>query len=139
MPEIAARTRTWMPRRRIKQEEFTLKIVFLGALGALALGAMLALGSALVVQLTALDERVLEYVMDAGSFVVLGLTTFFIGRHVGNHGLLYGVSVGLVYSVSGALLGLVLLRAPVRIVSLFARSFLLMLTGALGSILGVNV
>lgn len=123
----------------MRQEEFSFKAVFLGALCALALGLVLALGSAVAIQLSSLDERIPEYVVDAGSFLVLGVTALFVGRRVKNHGLAYGASIGAVYCLIGTLLALALSPGTLHIGSFLVRFVLLVLTGAVGSILGVNL
>ncbi|HHY35606.1 MAG TPA: TIGR04086 family membrane protein [Firmicutes bacterium] len=139
MPDPDPRSRTWTLRRHMRQEGFSLKTVFLGALSALGLGLLLALGSAVAIQLSSLDERIPEYLVDVGSFLVLGVTAFFVGRRVRNHGLAYGASIGAVYCLAGTLLGLAFPSGSFHIAGFLVRFVLLVLTGAVGSILGVNV
>lgn len=136
-PELRSRPRAL--RRHMRQEEFSLKTVFLGALSALGLGLLLALGCAVTIQFSSMDERIAEYVVDAGSFLVLGVTAFLVGRRVRNHGLAYGASVGAVYCLAGTLLGLAFLSGAFQIGRFLIRFVLLVLTGAAGSILGVNL
>lgn len=139
MPDLGVRTRAWTLRKHMRQEEFSFKTAFLGALGALGLGLLLALASAVAIQLSSLDERIPEYAMDAGSFLVLGVTAFFVGRRVRNHGLAYGASIGALYCLVGTLLGLAFPSESLRITAFLFRLVLLVLTGAVGSILGVNL
>lgn len=139
MPGPEIRSWSWTLRRRMRQEEFSLRTVLLGALSALGFGLLLALGCAVTIQFSSLDERILEYVVDAGSFLVLGVTAFLVGKRVRNHGLAYGASMGGVYCLAGTLLGLAFPPNSFQIGKFLIRFVLLVLTGTAGSILGVNL
>lgn len=128
----------WSSRNRVADESFSLRAAGGGVLRAVLLAVVLVLLASTVVYFTHLDERVLQWVVNVGSFVVLGVASFVTARREGRHGLLYGVAIGAGYAVLTLLLGTVLFP-PFSGATLFLKRLgFSVAAGACGGILGVN-
>lgn len=127
----------WSARAK-SEGVFSLRIAGGGLLRALLLVVVLILLASTVVYFTSLDERILQWVVNAGSFAVLGVAAFLTARREGQHGLLYGVAIGAGYAVLTAIIG-TLLFPPFMGLGAFAKRLgFSVLAGACGGILGVN-
>lgn len=105
----------------------------------MAVGLLLALVCSVILRLSPVDEKVLDRVVDVGSFVALGLTTFAVGRRVRTHGLMYGAAIGLAYCAGRVFLGLALPSVSFKPGTLLVRLLLLVLVGSCAGVLGVNL
>lgn len=107
-------------------------------LWALALAIVLALAASTVVYVTSLDERVLSWVVDVGSFVILGLSSFITAKRQERHGLAYGLTIGGFYAAVTLVAGGLLFPPFLGFGAFLKRLGFSLLAGACGGILGVN-
>lgn len=127
----------WSPKKKA-EEGFSMKAAGGGVLTAVALAVALALLASGVVYVTSLDERILSWVVDAGSFVILGFSSFIIARRQERFGLAYGLAIGGCYAVASLVIG-GLLFPPFPGVGAFIRRLgFSLVAGACGGIFGVN-
>lgn len=105
---------------------------------ALGMALALVLLGATVVYFTSLDERILTWLVNLGSFVIVGLAAFLTARRQMSHGLVYGLAIGAVYAVVTLLIGTVLFPPFIGFVPFLKRLGFCILAGACGGILGVN-
>lgn len=119
-------------------EAFSLRLAGGGVLRAVLLAAALTLLASTVVYFTDLDERILQWAVNAGSFVVLGAASFVTARRAGRHGLLYGTAIGVFYSAVTLVLGLLLFPPFMGLTAFLKRLGFSVLAGACGGVLGVN-
>ncbi len=119
-------------------EGFSPKAAGGGVLRAIAMAVVLALCAAATVYFTGLDERVLSWVVNFGSFVVLGLAAFITARKQASHGLFYGACIGVGYAVLTLLLGTLLFPPFVGFSPFLKRLGFSAIAGVSGGILGVN-
>ena len=122
----------WSSKKKA-DEGFSVKAAGGGVMWAAVMALALALVASGVVYVTSLDERILSWVVDVGSFVILGLSSFITARRQARYDwaarhrrcvMWHLRSAAYCSSVSG-------FGVPKRLgFSLFA--------GAIGGILGVN-
>lgn len=117
---------------------FSLRVAGGGVFRAILLAVVLVLLASTVVYFTHLDERVLQWVVDAGSFAVLGIASFVTARREGKYGLLYGVVIGAGYAVLTLIIGTLLFPPFSGVATFLKRLGFSVLAGACGGILGVN-
>ncbi|HHX27853.1 MAG: TIGR04086 family membrane protein [Bacillota bacterium] len=126
----------WSSRQM--EEGFSMRVAGRGVVWAVGLAVVLALLASGVVYVTSLDERILSWVVDVGSFVILGLSSFVTARRQAGYGLVYGLAIGGGYAVITLFTG-ALLFPPVPGFGVFVRRLgFSLLAGAIGGILGVN-
>src|SRR5690554_2148616 len=99
----------WSSRKKI-EEGFSLRVAGGGVLWAVGLAALLAVLASGVVYVTSLDERVLSWVVDVGSFAILGLISFVTARRQAGYGLVYGLAIGGGYALITLLMGALFFR-----------------------------
>jgi len=119
-------------------EGFSLRVAGGGVFRAILLAVILVLLASTVVYFSHLDERILQWVVNAGSFVVLGVASFVTARKEGRHGLLYGVAIGAGYAIVALVLGTLLFPPFAGMTTFLKRLGFSVLAGACGGILGVN-
>ncbi len=117
---------------------FSLRVAGGGILRAILLAVLLTLLASTVVYFTHLDERILQWVVNAGSFVVLALASFMTARKEGRHGLLYGIAIGVGYAILTLIIGTLLFPPFSGVTTFLKRLGFSVLAGACGGILGVN-
>jgi len=117
---------------------FSLRVAGGGVLRAVLLAVLLVLLAATVVYFTHLDERILQWVVNLGSFAVLGAASFLTARKEGKHGLLYGVVIGAGYAVLTLIIGALVFPPFAGFAAFLKRLGFSVLAGACGGILGVN-
>ncbi len=127
----------WSSKAR-KEEAFSLQTAGGGVARAVLLAVALVLAVSLIVYYTRLDERVLQWVVNAGSFVVLGISSFLTARKEGKYGLWYGCAIGAGYAVVTLVVGAVFFPPFAGFVAFLKRLGFSVLAGACGGILGVN-
>lgn len=127
----------WSSKKKT-DEGFSLKVAGGGVLWAVVLALVLALLASGVVYVTSLDERVLTWVVNAGSFVILGLSSFFTARRQEKHGLVYGLAIGGCYALLMLVVGGLIFPPFLGIGPFLKRLGFSVLAGACGGILGVN-
>lgn len=135
-PPVRSRASRW--RSREKEEGFSLRTTGGGVLRAVVLAIVLVAVASTVVYFTHLDERILQWAVNAGSFVVLGASAFITTRREGRYGLLYGLAIGAGYAVVTSVVGAVLFPPFSGAVPFLKRLGFSALAGACGGILGVN-
>lgn len=127
----------WSSRKRM-EEGFSLRVAGGGIAWAVGLAVILALVASGVVYVTSLDERILSWVVDVGSFIILGLSAFVTARRQAGYGLVYGLAIGGGYAVITLVVG-ALFFPPVPGFGVFLKRLgFSLLAGAIGGILGVN-
>lgn len=127
----------WNHTNRV-EEGFSFLMVGKGVAYAVILAAVLVILASLAVYLTKLDESIVFWVVNIGSFVVLGLASFNIARTTRRHGLLYGVLIGGVYAIITSVIGAFAYPPFIGIWALLKRIGFSMLAGACGGVFGVN-
>ncbi|MGI6661922.1 MAG: TIGR04086 family membrane protein [Bacillota bacterium] len=127
----------WSSRKKI-EEGFSLRVAGGGVLWAVGLAALLAVLASGVVYVTSLDERVLSWVVDVGSFAILGLSSFVTARRQAGYGLVYGLAIGGGYALITLLMGALFFRPLPGFGVFLKRLGFSLLAGAIGGILGVN-
>lgn len=127
----------WSSRKKI-EEGFSLRVAGGGVLWAVGLAALLAVLASGVVYVTSLDERVLSWVVDVGSFAILGLDSFVTARRQAGYGLVYGLAIGGGYALITLLMGALFFRPLPGFGVFLKRLGFSLLAGAIGGILGVN-
>lgn len=120
------------------QEGFSLSMAGKGVGFALIFAVLLSLLASATVYFTKLDEGILYWFVNAGSFVVLGFATFVTARRARSHGLSYGLAIGGIYAVLTALIGAIAYPPFIGIAAFLKRLGFALLAGACGGILGVN-
>ncbi len=126
----------WSSRKA--DEGFSLKVAGGGVFKAILLAVILVLTASTVVYFTHLDERILQWVVNAGSFIVLGVASFVTARREGRHGLLYGIAIGAGYAVLTLVFGTLLFPPFAGVTTFLKRLGFSVLAGVCGGILGVN-
>ncbi len=129
--------RTWSSKRSL-DSGFSTRAAGGGVLRALGMAIALVLLGATVVYFTSLDERILTWLVNLGSFVIVGLAAFLTARRQMSHGLVYGLAIGAVYALVTVLIGSVLFPPFIGFVAFLKRLGFCILAGACGGILGVN-
>lgn len=124
--------------KKAQDETFSLRVAGGGVLGAVGMALVLTVVAAVVVYFTSLDERVLGWVVNGGSFVVLAVASFLTARKAGKNGLLYGVVIGAFYALVTLAIGALLFPPFVGLMAFLKRLGFAILAGASGGILGVN-
>lgn len=110
-----------------------------GGIGwSIFLALLLVLLSSAVVYFTRLDERVLSWVVNFGSFLVLGFASFLTARRTQSHGFLYGAVIGLSYAVLTMVVGTILFPPFAGMLTFVKRLIFAVIAGICGGILGVN-
>ncbi|HHY45468.1 MAG TPA: TIGR04086 family membrane protein [Firmicutes bacterium] len=127
----------WSSKKKT-EEGFSLRVAGVGVLWAVGLAALLAVVASGVVYVTSLDERVLSWVVDVGSFAILGISSFVTARRQAGYGLVYGLAVGVGYALITLLVGAVFFRPLPGFGVFLKRLGFSLLAGAIGGILGVN-
>ncbi len=127
----------WATRNRA-DEGFSAKSAGGGVIWAIVLAVTLVLIAATVVYFSSLDERILSWVVNIGSFLALGVAAFITSRKTQSHGLVYGLVIGLGYAVVSLVLGTLLFPPFVGFVAFLKRLGFSTVSGACGGILGVN-
>jgi putative membrane protein (TIGR04086 family) len=127
----------WSSRKKI-EGGFSLRVAGGGVLWAVGLAALLAVLASGVVYVTSLDERVLSWVVDVGSFAILGLSSFVTARRQAGYGLVYGLAIGGGYALITLLMGALFFRPLPGFGVFLKRLGFSLLAGAIGGILGVN-
>lgn len=127
----------WSSKSR-QDEAFSLRVAGGGVLGAVAMAVILTLLASAVVYFTSLDELILQWVVNAGSFAVLAFASFLTARRAGKHGLLYGIAIGGAYAVITLVVALFLFPPFMGATAFLKRLGFSILSGACGGILGVN-
>ncbi|HHW17558.1 MAG TPA: TIGR04086 family membrane protein [Firmicutes bacterium] len=105
---------------------------------SLVLAVLLTLLASATVYFTDLDERILFWSVNGGTFVVLGLASFLTAKKAGAHGLLYGAAIGAGYAILTFIVGLLAFPPAPGAGAFFKRLGFSVLAGACGGILGVN-
>jgi len=127
----------WSPRKSVEQG-FSIKRAGTGIVCSLFLAILLSFLAAGTLYFTNLDERALSWVVNVGSFVVVGLASFVTAKRAQSHGLLYGAVIGVGYAVLTFVIGS-LVFPPLMGISVFLKRLgFSVLAGASGGILGVN-
>ena len=137
VPPRTGEGRRWSGKTK-GPSEFSPRAAAVGVLWALGLAVLLAGVASGVVYVTDMDDRVLAWVVDLGSFLILGLVALSTARRQGHHGLAYGLSIGGAYAVLSLLVGALLFPPFVGFVQASKRLGFSVLSGAIGGILGVN-
>ncbi len=137
IPPGRSRNARWSAKAR-DTGVFSLRVAGGGVLRAILLAVVLVLLAATVVYFTHLDERVLQWVVNAGSFGLLGIASFFTARREGKHGLYYGIAIGAGYAVLTQIIGAVAFPPFAGFAVFLKRLGFSVLAGACGGILGVN-
>lgn len=127
----------WSAKARV-DGAFSLRMAGGGVLRAILLAVVLVLLASTVVYFTHLDERVLHWVVNIGSFAVLGIASFFTARKEGKYGLVYGVAIGAGYAFLTLIIGTLLFPPFTGAIAFLRRLGFCVLAGACGGILGVN-
>jgi len=127
----------WTPKRKM-EEGFSLGILGQGIALALLLAVLLSFLASTVVYFTNLDERILFWAVNIGSFLVIGMSSFLTARRAGSHGLLYGIGTGAGYAVVTLIIGILAFPPFLGTGTFLKRLGFAVLTGAAGGILGVN-
>ncbi len=127
----------WSSRKKV-EEGFSLKVAGKGVLWAVGLAALLAVVASGVVYMSSLDERILSWVVDVGSFAILGLSSFVTARRQAGYGLVYGLAIGAGYAVVTLVIGAVFFRPLPGFGVFLKRLGFSLLAGAIGGIVGVN-
>ena len=135
-PPVRGRPSKW--RSRETSEGFSLRTTGGGVLRAVVLAAILVVVASTVVYFTHLDERILQWAVNAGSFLVLGVSAFVTARREGRYGLLYGLAIGVGYAIVTSAIGAVLFPPFGGAIPFLKRLGFSALAGAFGGILGVN-
>lgn len=117
---------------------FSARATGAGVLRAIVLAVAMVLAAATVVYFTQLDERVLQWVVNAGSFVILGVASFFTARKEGKYGFMYGVAIGAGYALVTLVIGALVFPPIIGVGTFLRRLGFSVLAGACGGILGVN-
>ncbi len=129
--------RRWSGKKGL-QEGFSVRATGAGITRALIMAIALVLIGAAVVFFTNLDERVLTWLVNLGSFVIVGLAAFLTARRQMTHGLIYGLAIGGAYALLTLLIGTVVFPPFIGFVPFLRRLGFCLLAGACGGILGVN-
>ncbi len=127
----------WATRSR-PREGFSPRAAGGGLFWAVVMALLLVVVAATVVYFSSLDERVLSWVVNLGSFLVLGWAAFVTARRQASHGLLYGVAIGAGYALVTLLFGSLLFPPFVGVAAFLKRLGFAVVAGACGGILGVN-
>jgi putative membrane protein (TIGR04086 family) len=120
------------------EQGFSLEVVAGGVLGAILGVIAFTVVSSGVVYFTSLDERILGWAVNIGSFVILGAASFFTARRTESYGLLYGLSIGGFYAVLTFIVGTLVFPPFVGFLVFVRRLGFALLAGACGGVLGVN-
>lgn len=127
----------WNHKNRT-EENFSFPMVGKGVGYALILAVVLIIIASLVVYLTKLDESIVFWVVNIGSFVILGLASFSIARTTKRHGLLYGALIGGAYAILTSVIGAFAYPPFIGVWALLKRMGFSVLAGACGGVFGVN-
>lgn len=127
----------WSPRKSVEQG-FSIKKAGAGIVCSLFLAILLSFLAAGTLYFTNLDERALSWVVNVGSFVVVGLASFVTAKRAQSHGLLYGAVIGVGYAVLTFVIGSLVFPPLMGISAFLKRLSFSVLAGASGGILGVN-
>lgn len=127
----------WAGRKETTQD-FSLVLLGEGILIALVLAVILSLLASTIVYFTDLDERLLFWVVNIGSFLVIALACFATARRAGSHGLFYGIGIGAGYAIVTMLIGFIAFPPFLGAATFLKRLGFSVLAGAGGGILGVN-
>lgn len=130
-------SRRWFPNNQV-DSGFSLSAAGAGIGYAIVLAVILTVVASTVLYFTELDEGLLYVVVNAGSFVVLGLAAYITACRAQSHGLLYGLSIGLGYSLLTLVVGLIFFPPFLGFGAFAKRLGFSLLAGAAGGILGVN-
>lgn len=117
---------------------FSLAMCARGLLESIGIALVLAFLASVVVYVSSFDERVMNWVVNAGSFLAVGVASFVTARRAESHGLAYGLAVGSSYALVTLLLGTVFFPPFVGITVAAKRLGFCMLAGACCGVLGVN-
>ena len=90
------------------EEGFSVPLVGKGVVYALFMAALLILVASAVVYLTKLEESIVYWVVNIGSFAILGLASFITAKQAKRYGLMYGIAIGASYAVITGLVGAIL-------------------------------
>ncbi|MGI6631484.1 MAG: TIGR04086 family membrane protein [Bacillota bacterium] len=127
----------WSSKKKA-DEGFSVKAAGGGVMWAAVMALALALVASGVVYVTSLDERILSWVVDVGSFVILGLSSFITARRQARYGLGYGLAIGGAYAVVSQIVGGLLFPPFPGFAAFLKRLGFSLFAGAIGGILGVN-
>ncbi len=120
------------------QQNFSFLTVLSGVGYALVLAVLLIIFASAAVCYTPLEESIVYWVVNIGSFVVLGVSSFITARKSGRYGLTYGVAIGGLYAMATCLIGALIYPPFIGLVSLLKRLGFSILAGGCGGVLGVN-
>ncbi len=129
--------RKWSGKKSL-DNSFSTRAASGGVLRALGMAVVLVLLGAAIVYFTSLDERVLTWLVNLGSFIIVGLAAFLTARRQMSHGLIYGLAIGAAYALITMLIGSVLFPPFIGFVAFLKRLGFCSVAGACGGILGVN-
>ena len=119
-------------------EGFSLTVAAGGLGRSLVLDLLLVLLSSAAVYFTSLDERVLSWVVNFGSFLILGFASFLTARRTQSHGFIYGMVIGLSYAALTMLVGTLLFPPFPGLAVFWKRLLFSLVAGVCGGIFGVN-
>jgi len=129
--------RKWSSKKSF-DDGFSARAAGGGVVRALGMAVVLVLLGATIVYFTSLDERILTWLVNLGSFVIVGLAAFLTARKQMSHGLVYGLAIGAAYALITVLAGTVLFPPFIGFVAFLKRLGFCLVAGACGGILGVN-
>jgi putative membrane protein (TIGR04086 family) len=127
----------WSQRHKV-EESFSVSMVGKGVGYALFMAVLLILLASAVVYLTKLEESIVYWVVNIGSFAILGLASFVTARRARRYGLVYGAAIGASYAIITCLVGAILYPPFIGFGALLKRIGFCVLAGACGGVLGVN-
>ncbi len=127
----------WSQRQKV-EESFSVAMVGKGIGYALLMAVLLIVVASAVVYLTKLEESIVYWVVNIGSFAILGLASFITARRARRYGLLYGAAIGASYALITGLMGAILYPPFIGMVAFLKRIGFCLLAGACGGVLGVN-
>jgi len=127
----------WNQKHRA-EDRFSFSMAGRGVGYALLLAVLLIVLAATAVYLTKLEESIVYWVVNIGSFIILGLASFITARKARRHGLAYGVAIGGSYALLTCLIGAIAYPPFIGIGALLKRIGFSVLAGACGGVLGVN-
>lgn len=127
----------WNQKQRV-EETFLFSRIAQGVGYALVLAILLMALASAAVHFTRLEENIVYWVVNIGSFIIIGLASFITARKARKHGLAYGMAIGTLYALITCLVGAIAYPPFIGLVALLKRLGFAVLAGASGGVLGVN-
>ncbi len=127
----------WNQKQRV-EETFLFSRIAQGVGYALVLAILLMALASAAVHFTRLEENIVYWVVNIGSFIIIGLASFITARKARKHGLAYGMAIGALYALITCLVGAIAYPPFIGLVALLKRLGFAVLAGASGGVLGVN-